>query len=675
MKKITILLSALLCTAGVNAQIFTDGFEAAEGYTVGDYVGPGPNGAYWTTWSGAEGGAEDAQVTNAQANTGSNSIYFLASGAGGPQDCVLDFGALYNSGIFTYESAFYVPAGKTAYFNFQGSQTIGTTWAMNCTMDNGMISIDDGVTADLATGSYTPGVWFTLRIEANLSTGRWQALVDGACIGVWNNSVNSVASIDIYPIANSQFWVDDVMFDHTTYTAPNLDAAVAGFNIGGNIAGLTVYPKVTIVNAGTTTINSFDVTIDYTGGPYVENVTGQNLAAGQSMDVVFTTPVNLVAGLYNASATVSNVNSGTDDDASDDDACAIVDPVVPATGKVVVGEEGTGTWCGWCPRGTVFMDQYEVEYQQYWAGIAVHNSDPMTVTEYDTPFTALISGFPSALVDRGTEVDPSGMSTDFFTRLAVTPSAFMTNGATWNAATRELVVSVTADFQTTGNNSYKMLCVLTEDHVTGTDAGYNQTNYYAGGSNGPMGGFESLPNPVPAAQMEYNHVARAITPVFGGQNTCFPVSIPTGDSVTNQYTFTLPATWDENNIHIIGMLMNPNGRVDNASKTTIAEAVANGLIDACNLSTGTILPQVDDLFKVYPNPATTSATIEINVKEESDVQLRLLDMSGKEIAAENYGSIATASVVNLNTSSLQTGVYLVELTVNGERMTKRLVIK
>ncbi|MFZ9028335.1 MAG: T9SS type A sorting domain-containing protein, partial [Crocinitomicaceae bacterium] len=169
--------------------------------------------------------------------------------------------------------------------------------------------------------------------------------------------------------------------------------------------------------------------------------------------------------------------------------------------------------------------------------------------------------------------------------------------------------------------------------------------------------------------------ARAITPTFAGESTCFPPVISAGDSVTNQYTFTLPAEWDENNMYIIGMLVAPNGRIDNAAKTTIPVAVANGLIEACNLSTGTILPQLDDLFKVYPNPANEYATVEINVKAESDVQLRLLDLSGKVIAASDYGTIATSSVVNLNTADLNTGVYLVELTVNGERMTKRLVVE
>ena len=81
---------------------------------------------------------------------------------------------------------------------------------------------------------------------------RWQASADGVCFGVWMNSVNQVASLDLFPIENSSFYVDDVSFDHSTYTAPSLNATVSGFDLKGKIAGTFTYPVVTVANAGTT---------------------------------------------------------------------------------------------------------------------------------------------------------------------------------------------------------------------------------------------------------------------------------------------------------------------------------------------------------------------------------------------------------------------------------------
>lgn len=663
MKKITLILAGILTSVGVNAQLFSDGFEASEGYAVGDYIGPGPNASYWTTWSGVEGGSLDAQVTNAQAATGSNSIYFSSvTSGGGPQDVILKFGQAYNSGLFTYESAFYVDGG--AYFNFQATQTPGQTWALNCNMSNGLISIDDGITSNLATGTYSAQTWFTLRIEANLTLGIWEAFVDGNSIGSWVNGIGSIGALDIFPLEGHSFYVDDVMFDYQTVTLPNLDAYAAGLSMNGNIAGLVVNPTVTIVNSGQTTLTSFDVVLDYNGNQYTENVTGVSLASTDAMEVTITSPVTLAAGSMTATATVSNANGGgADDDAGNDVVSITVDPIVPAAGKVVVGEEATGTWCGWCPRGAVYMDQYNNDYGQYWAGIAVHNGDPMTVDEYDAGIGALISGYPSSLVDRVGDVDPSAMSNDFFTRLQTAPVAFITNDINWNSATRELQVTVNANFQASANSNYKLLCVLTEDEVTGTTSDYNQANYYSGGSNGVMGGYESLSNPVPAAQMVYNHVARALEPSFNGDATVFPATVNPGDNYSGTYTFTLPADWNEANMHVIGMIIDDNGQIDNAGVSSIVSAV------------GVAENKADVKFNLYPNPATTEAIVEIIMDNAAEVELRLLDMSGAVLAQRNYGSVDGTSTIQLNTNDLMAGVYFVELTVNGNRQTKRLVVQ
>jgi hypothetical protein len=657
MKNFTFLCAATLISASASAQLYSDDFES---YAVGTYMGP--TGSTWTTWSGSEGGAEDVQVTNAQANSGTKSIYFSSTAAnGGPQDVIVDFGQQYTSGMFTYESAFYINPSANGYFNFQGTTTPGTTWSLNCNMANGVLTIDDGVTADLAVTSYDDATWFTLRIEANLTTGRWQAYKDGVCFGVWANSVNQIASIDLYPIQGSQYYVDDIMFDHVPYTAPSLNATIIGYNVGGKIAGLNVYPTVKVKNTGTTAITSFDVTVTVQGTPMTENVTGVNLTAGQSMDVVFTNGILLGSTSDLTNANVSNVNGGNDGDPTDDDACGQLDPVVPAAGKVVVGEEATGTWCPWCVRGTVFMEQFE-EFGQYWAGIAVHNGDPMTNATYDGAIGALISGYPSALVDRGNDVDPSAMSTDFYARLVTPPTAIIVNSSTWNSTTRELAVTVTADFQMAANNQYKLACVITEDGVSSTDAGYAQANAYAGGANGPMGGFELLPNPVPAAQMVYDHVAREILPSFAGMANSFPATVNAGEQHAQTFTFTLDPSWNEANIHIIGLLIAPDGRIDNAGKSVIG-----GNVGVEELTTGQ--------FRMYPNPSNTVSYIETDFNAQDEVSLRVLNLAGQVIDSKAYGQVEAGAKLPVVTQGLQSGMYIVELTVGTSVMTQQLVVQ
>jgi Outer membrane protein Omp28/Secretion system C-terminal sorting domain len=667
MKRNAFLLMGLLSAQLASAQLFSDNFD---NYALGSFIGPQSNN--WTTWSGAQGGAEDAATTNNQAASAPHSIYFASTSAnGGPQDVVLTFGQLYNSGIFTLSSDFYVNSGKGAYYNIQGATTIGNLWALNVHMDAGELAIDDGQTANLCLAAYPEATWFNLKIEANLTLHVWKAYVNNVLVGTWVNGVNSVASADFFPLQNNQFFMDNVSFDHQTYTLPTLNAMVGSLNMGGNIAGQNVTPAVSILNAGQTPLTSFDVNLIYDGQTHTQNVTGVNVASIASY-VVNMPAITLVPGLNNAVVAISNINGGLDDNSLDNTLLQEVDPVVPAAGKIVVGEEATGTWCQWCPRGAVFMDKFAADYNGFWAGIAVHNGDPMTVTDYDAGIGALIGGYPSALVDRVGDVDPSQMSSDFFSRLQTAPKGVLTNGATWDPATRVLNVSVTTEMLQATTGAYKVACVLTEDGVTGTGSGYNQSNAYAGGNNGAMGGFESLPSPVPAAQMVYDHVARAIAPSFTGQTGVIAATTTVGDNYTANFSFTLPTTWDETEMHIVGMLIDPQGKIDNAGYTNINQAVQNGYVGLSELIGSVNLEQ---MLTVAPNPATDFANITLHIPTAAPVSVHVLDAKGGILQARQFGSLQGDFEIGLNTSNYAPGLYIVELQMNGQRVQKKLVIR
>ncbi|MDH4474775.1 MAG: T9SS type A sorting domain-containing protein [Fluviicola sp.] len=677
MKKTLLIASLAFTTLGMS-QTYSDNFDA---YNAGQYMAQ-QSGGFWTTWSNAPGGTEDVLVSSANSVSGPNSVYFATSAqAGGPTDLVRNFGVL-NTGQFSMEFNILVETGKAGYFNFQRNATIGQVWAMDCFFnDNGTITINNQSGLNFS-GAYTQNTWFNFRIDINFNTNNWEVFIDDVSIGSFSNSENQIASIDIYPTDQNTpyscgYFIDDFSYTITPYTLPNLNAAVTLVSFDqGEIAGAAVTPKVRVRNLGTTTINSFNLDVDYNGNNLSQSVTGLNLASLAETTITLTANHTLIAGQNDMVATVSNVNGNATDGDADDDAGSIsVDPIIPAAGKMVVGEEGTGTWCQWCPRGAVFMDLMETKYPSHWAGIAVHNGDPMTVTDYDAAIGGLIAGYPSSLVDRGADADPSVMETEFLTRILVAPKAFITNGAIWNSATRVLEVSVSAEFQAAATNGYKLAIVLTEDGVTGSGSGWSQSNAYSGGGNGVMGGFETLGNPVPAAQMVYDHVARAIEPSFGGFANSFPATVNAGETHTVNGYFDIPAGWDENEIHIVGLLIAPDGRIDNAGKATITEAVANGFVGGTNVGIAMDDQQLDATLQIYPNPAHDMATVAINLKNESNVSMRVLDLSGKEMAARNYGSMNGAATITMNTSEFVAGVYIVELTLDNEVVQQRLVVE
>lgn len=677
MKKI-ILLSALSVTSLSFGQTFSDDFDS---YTAGQYMAAQSSGA-WTTWSNTPGSTEDVLVSNADSHSGSNSIYLSTStSTGGPTDLVRNFGVM-NTGQFDIDFYIKVESGKAGYFNFQENATIGQAWAMDCFFnDDGTLNMSNQGGLDF-NSTYPVNQWFNFKMSINFNTNQWTVLIDNTAIGTFSNPYNQIASIDIYPTDQNSpyscgYFIDDFEYTYTPYTLPSLNAAINGLSFDeGEISGNDVTPKVVVRNLGTTAITDFTLNATYNGNNINHVVSGVNLASLATTTITMPGTFTLVPGSNPMSVVVSNVNNATDMDSDDDTMEITVNPVIAAMGKMVVGEEGTGTWCQWCPRGAVYMDMMENKYEHFWAGIAVHNNDPMTNSVYDAGMGALISGYPSALVDRMTVIDPSGVEEDFLNRITVTPTAFITNGASWDANSRVLNVSVSANFQSAANSNYKLAVVLTEDDVTGTSSNWSQSNAYAGGNNGVMGGFESLPNPVPASQMVYDHVAREIKPSFTGYANSFPATVNAGETYSITASFILPAGWDETKINIIGMLFNPSGKIDNAGKATIPEAVSNGLATGTDVTAGiSELSNIDDAVLVFPNPANDYVNITIQNKTNESATVSILDMTGKVIGIKTFELNNGASQLTVNTSETPAGVYFVQVVMGDQVARKKIIIE
>ena len=668
MKKLLLMGLGIAVSATSFSQIFTDDFES---YTPGNLLVQ-TNPTDWDTWTGGGGGAEDVPISTTQAASGSNSIHFLSTvSGGGPDDIILRFAQVYTSGTFTYESKFFVVPNKGAYFNLQETFVVGGSWAIDCFMlHDGTLKLSNSGTPFLTT-TYPVGQWFDLRLEIDLTANVWELFINNVSQGSFSNPTNSIGILDLFPTnpaseggnEQSEFYVDDVSYNHIPATLPAVNGGVTFVNQLGGIAGQTSNVDCTVRNLGSNNITSFDITYTYGANPPVmESVGPISLASLATYNHTFATPVTLLAGSNNLTVTVSNVNmAGPDADPNDDSKTITINPVAPAPGKIVVGEEATGTWCGWCPRGAVYMDYMESTYSGYWAGIAVHNNDPMADAVYDAGLNPLIGGsYPNSVVDRGPDNDPSTMEQSFLQRVVVPPTAFVTNGATYNSSTRQLEVTLTYDFQMAASGNWRVACVLTEDGVTGTN-GYAQTNYYAGGGNGAMGGYETLPDPVPASQMVYDHVGRTIVPSFAGQTGVFPGSISNGYSQTVCFSFTLPASWDDTKMHIVGMLIDPAGDIDNAGYTTIAEAVTNGLGVCTTSIEGEDLTNEDN-FKLFPNPTNGTTYIDLTNNENENVNVTIMDMSGKIVAQRDYNISGTVKLP-IVTDNFDKGIYIVTLTV------------
>ncbi len=338
--------------------------------------------------------------------------------------------------------------------------------------------------------------------------------------------------------------------------------------------------KGKVKNKGEEAVTSFDVSYTIDGGTAeVYSVTGVNITIGGTYDFTHGTPVSFNAeGSYEIEVTIENINGNDDEDPSNNTLSQSIGvvPFIPV--KKVFGEEATGTWCGWCPRGTVAMDFMAETYPETWIGVAVHNGDPMVNSVYDQGIGSQISGYPNGLVDRAVGgINPANFENYYLDRMeAITPAAIDIVNFTYDPVTRVVDFDLKAEFVVDIDHELRFNVVLAEDSLWGTSSAWAQANYYSGGGQGVMGGYELLPNPVPAADMHYDHVAREILGGWDGTEGSLPLSIAAGETHMFNYTYTLPEDWIFEKMHFIGLLIDQtSGVVLNANN------VLNAPDDAC----------------------------------------------------------------------------------------------
>jgi len=649
------MIFALAVTAQVS---FSDDFEA---YNAGDLLGASSD--TWRTWGGQGGGADDAPINSDFANSGTNSLRLTAVGGGGPSDMVLPFGGKYTSGNFHLDFMINVPEGASAYYNFQGEINPGTEWVYNVFMtSDGVINFTGGGNVTVMAATFVPGEWTKMGIDVDINNNVWAFSVNDRCVGSFQNPSNYLASMNLYPTAGDDYYIDDVNMEYTPGgDAFTTDAVLTlDKNILVGVLGGTTAISGTVTNNGTAMIDGFDITYDGT----TESFTDQ-LAAGESATFTMSDAMHSIdEGAIAATVMLSNVDG--DENSCNNTSTFVSQSISVTRGKRYIAEEATGTWCQFCPRGDVFMNYMDETYPDLFIGIAVHNQDPMAFAEYDDGLTGLagFTGFPTVGTERAGFIDPSGLESDFVTRIQEPSPADITIAADYDAVTRKLTINANVEAMTTILPNAGLILVLTEDGVTGTDQGYAQSNAFSGGAT-VMGGYELLPNPVPAADMVYNHVARATLNGFRGEE--FGTGLSAGDTRTFGLTTTLSADWNADNMHIVAIYRAPNGTIPTGASSTILDAEQNDL-------NSTIDPVLAQNVDVYPNPFSEVTNVKLSLEAAANVSIEVTDSFGRLVSVRDYGTQVGEMIYPINADNLSAGIYFINILAGDSFTSKRVVV-
>jgi hypothetical protein len=443
----------------------------------------------------------------------------------------------------------------------------------------------------------------------------------------------------------------------------NLSYAAAG-NL--NITGV-------LTNLGAGSITDLVITWNDGSGPQNDNLSGLNILSAGTYNFSHIIPLNVVAGTnYNIDIDVTLTG---DANTADNSGSVAIGGLTQVPAKTVVGEEKTGTWCGWCPRGAVGLAGMEATSD--FIGIAVHNSDPMAIANYDAGtanYHPDFTGYPHGAVDRVIGGDPGSFNTMHTQRAsALVPCDVKNIVATLNQVTGQISVSADSEFYGTVTGEYRMSCVIVEDDIETTGSGWSQTNYYDGTPGNlvdPVSGFDwgSAGDPVSAVDFGgYDHVAKTLSnnDILGDAG-----SLPMNPSIgLYSHNFADVAGTVVNDIaksHAVVMVVNAStGEILNAGKSSISVITDVNELVSKNIG-----------FTIFPNPTQDFATISFSLEESKTVKMEVFNVLGEVISSNDLGQVNTGKhKLNFDGSKLSSGFYMVNLTIGNEILSRKISIK
>ena len=109
--------------------------------------------------------------------------------------------------------------------------------------------------------------------------------------------------------------------------------------------------------------------------------------------------------------------------------------------------------------------------------------------------------------------------------------------------------------------------------------------------------------------------------------------------------------------------------------TSDTTEMRNKILAQINGTTGiTDLPSAVNAFSVFPNPASDNITINLDLKEASNLLIDVTDITGKQVAIISNEKLNGIITKQFNTSELPSGNYFVRLQVDGNTATQKLII-
>lgn len=423
--------------------------------------------------------------------------------------------------------------------------------------------------------------------------------------------------------------------------------------------GKSVDHTYTVFNAGTNTVNSFIAHYQQDNGPsYSHTVTGVNILPFNTYTFTHSIPDTVwAAGDHTVIAAVELTG---DQNLSNDILTNKLYGAYTMPPKRIAIEHGTATWNAYAPQGLHLMSQAAKDNQV--CPIIVHDTDPMDEGSYSDFLYTVNNTYnyaPFYLFDRTRKVPVDSFS--FYVDKYKKHFPFADLYAEAVVTGKKLNINAHIRPATDIHGDYRLVTVITEDAVQGNDTGYSQKNIYAGGFLGPMGGYETKPDPVPFTDMKYDFVARKVLPSPIGQGGFLPSALFHDTTYDYAINTDIQPGWG-NKLNATIML------IDYQQQTILNTYRTIFYLDVPQTPTGIAAG-------IYPNPANTEASLYFDNEGNKKVDVLLTDMAGRLLWQKIGTTVHSGrNELSIPTSQLPAGLYIVNLLVDGRKASMKLQV-
>ena len=448
-------------------------------------------------------------------------------------------------------------------------------------------------------------------------------------------------------IYGSQSAIDAAGVAVTTF--PYLILGNAPFTVSGEIT-----------NLGSSSITSMDINYSIDGASAVtESLSNLTINTYDNYTFDHSSTWNpSSSGTYDVAIWASNINGSSDMDPSNDTITGTVNVFTSFETRKPMLEVFTSSTCGPCVQGNInlatvlsnYPEQFSLlKYQMSWPG----NGDPYFTQEgYDRRVFYGVNSVPRLEIDGGFDANPSGMTNQDFDDFAAIPS-FTSLSANYSIGGQSVDVSITIDPLENMNSNNLTLYTGIFEFLT-----YNNSS-----TNG---------------EIEFSNVMKKMLPDAGGYSINplqAGVQVIENFSFTFQGNYTLPADANSPINHML------NHSVEDFENLGVVVWIQDDITkEILQSTTASLVTDVNgDLssaskIMIFPNPTRDIATVAFQGLENSELQIKVINLLGEMVISERFTSSSNLDYYNLNVSKLNSGIYNVLLISNGDITTKQLQI-